>query len=55
MSTARAHTDGSGPGTSDTGNAPAGVFPAGSYAVTVTVTLPGLGAVSASLPITVTD
>src|SRR5690606_36322758 len=42
-------------GPSDTADEPAGAFPAGAYVATVTLSLPGLGAVRASLPITVTD
>jgi hypothetical protein len=40
-------------GPSDTGNEPTGAFPVGEHTASVTVTLPGLGTVTANLPITV--
>lgn len=42
-------------GPSDTGSEPSGVFPPGSYSATVTLALPGLGQVVATLPIEVTE
>lgn len=42
-------------GPSDTSNEPSGAFPPGSYAATVTVELPGLGQIVATLPIEVTE
>lgn len=42
-------------GPSDTTNQPSGAFPPGSYAATVTVELPGLGEVVATLPVEVTE
>jgi hypothetical protein len=42
-------------GPSDTSEQPAGAFPPGSYAATVTLSLPGLGQVVATLPIEVTE
>lgn len=42
-------------GPSDTGQEPMGTFPPGAYVATVTIALPGLGEITASLPITVTQ